>query len=110
MKRALFAFFGVVMLTGCAYDYYNGDVRYTQDGKDCIFYSEESGRHYSEDIRSLDLDKKIVYRNTKCRDLYMRDNFDSVQRTERQVLIPATTHSDCGCAKRCSKRTYVYVK
>ena len=82
------------LITGCSYyDYYKGGVRYTQDGEDCVFYSAERGRRYSEDIRSLDTDKKIVYRNTKCRDLYARDNFGQVSRTERQVLTTVAPKS-----------------
>ncbi len=114
MKKTLFALFGLLVLAGCSsyYDYYKGGMRYTQDGDDCVFYSAERGRHYSEDIRSLDLDKKIVYRNTKCRDLYLRDNFGAPQRTERQVLSPAaqTVKPECGCAKKCTKKKYVFVK
>ena len=114
MKKTLFALFGLMVLAGCSsyYDYYKGGVRYTQDGDDCVFYAAERGRRYSEDIRSLDLDKKIVYRNTKCRDLYLRDNFGAVQRTERQVLAPAATKpaTTCGCAKKCGKKKYVFVK
>lgn len=114
MKKTLFALFGLMVLAGCSsyYDYYKGGVRYTQDGDDCVFYAAEHGRRYSEDIRSLDLDKKIVYRNTKCRDLYLRDNFGAAQRTERQVLASAVTKpaTTCGCAKKCGKKKYVFVK
>ena len=112
MKKTLFALFGLMVLAGCSsYDYYKGGIRYTQDGDDCVFYSAERGRRYSEDIRSLDMDKKIVYRNTKCRDLYLRDNFGAAQRTERQVLTPATSKpATCGCEKKCGKKKYVFVK
>ena len=113
MKNVLFALIGLVVLSGCStyFDYYKGDVRYTQDGLDCVFYSVERGRHYSEDIRSLDTDKKIVYRNTMCRDLYARDNFAQASRTERMVLTPTVAKkSDCGCVKNCGKKKYVFVK
>lgn len=112
MKKVLFALFGLVVLTGCStyYDYYKGGVRYTQDGDDCIFYSAERGRHYSDDIRSLDTDKKIVYRNTKCSELYLRDNFGQAQRIERQVLTPVVRSECLGCAKKCGKKKYVFVK
>lgn len=110
MKKTLFALLGLLVLAGCStYDYYKGGVRYTQDGEDCVFYSAERGRRYSEDIRSLDTDKKIVYRNTKCRDLYMRDTFGQVSRTERQVLTPVAK-KECGCAKKCGQKKYVFVK
>ncbi|MBR3930545.1 MAG: membrane lipoprotein lipid attachment site-containing protein [Alphaproteobacteria bacterium] len=111
MKKTVFALFGLVVLSGCAgyYDYYKGGVRYTQDGEDCVFYAAERGRRYSEDIRSLNTDKKIVYRNTACRDLYLRDNMWQTPRTERQTLTPVNT-SECGCAKKCGKKKYVFVK
>ena len=113
MKKTLFALIAFVGLSACAgsYDYYEGNVRYYQDGEDCIFYSNESGYRYSSDIRSLDTDKKIVYRNTKCRDLYLRDNFGAAQRTERQVIAPAAKKpTTCGCPKKCGKKKYVFVK
>lgn len=112
MKKVLIAVFGVMMLTGCAtyYDYYKGGVRYTQDGDDCVFYAVERGRHYSEDIRALDIDKKVVYQNTKCSDLYVRDNMGMPQRTERAVLKPVVK-KECGsCPKKCTKKKYVFVK
>lgn len=111
MKKVLFAFFGLVVLSGCSsyYDYYKGGVRYTQDGDDCIYYATERGRHYSNDIRSLDVDKKIVYKNTMCRDLYVADSKGSVPSSHRQVLTPAA--KSCGCAKKsCSAKKYVFVK
>ena len=117
MKKTLLAVFGLVVLTGCAgyYDYYKGDVRYTQDGEDCIFYAAERGRHYSEDIRKLDTDKKIVYRNTMCRDLYVRDNMGVASTNARQILAPATTvvadAPKCNkCNKCATKKKYVFVK
>ncbi|MBR2412318.1 MAG: membrane lipoprotein lipid attachment site-containing protein [Alphaproteobacteria bacterium] len=110
MKKVLFAFLGLIVLSGCSsyFDYYKGGVRYTQDGDDCIFYAAERGRHYSDDIRALDVDKKIVYKNTMCRDLYVRDNMGVPSRTERAVLTPAK--KPCGCAKKCGKKKYVFVK
>lgn len=110
MKKVLFAFLGLILLSGCSsyYDYYKGGVRYTQDGDDCVFYAAEQGRYYSDDIRSLDLDKKIVYQNTKCSDLYLRDNAGMPSRNARQILAPAA--NKCGCAKKCGKKKYVFVK
>ena len=111
MKKILFALFSLVALTGCStyYDYYKGGVRYTQDGDDCIFYSAERGRRYSADIRSLDSDKKIVYRNTMCQDMYLRDNFGQTQRTERQILTPVAK-KECHTCNKCNKKKYVFVK
>lgn len=113
MKKTLVALFGLAVLSGCAgyYDYYKGGVRYTQDGEDCVFYSAESGRRYSEDIRSLDADKKIVYRNTDCRDLYVRDNANVASYNARQVLAPAA--DDVVVKPACNKvvkKRYVFVK
>ena len=114
MKKNLFVLFGLVVLAGCSsYDYYKGDVRYVQDGEDCIFMSTEAGRRYSSDIRELDTDKEIVYRNTMCRDLYLNDVAGQAQRTERQVLTtvaPQTVKSDCGCCKKKTTKKYVFVK
>lgn len=113
MKKTLVALLGLVVLGGCAgyYDYYKGGVRYTQDGDDCIFYSAERGRKYSEDIRSLDVDKKIVYRNTNCRDLYVRDTANVSSFNARQVLAPAA--DDVVVKPTCNKvvkKRYVFVK
>ena len=116
MKKTLFAVIGLAILSGCSsYDYYKGGVRYVQDGDDCVFYSAERGRHYSEDIRKLDADKKIVYRNTMCRDLYVRDNMGVASTNARQILSPAaTTVSDAPkcttCNKCATKKKYVFVK
>ncbi len=90
MKKFL-ALIALVALAGCAsyYDYYKGGVRYTQDGEDCIYYSGEFARHYSREVNAADLDKKIVYRNTRCADLYARDIAGQEVRQERRVLTPA---------------------
>lgn len=115
MKKTLFVLFGLAVLAGCSsYDYYQGDVRYVQDGEDCIFYSTESGRHYSNDISDIDTDKEIVYRNTFCRDLYMRDTTGFASRTERQVLAPVAaerTEPKCNKCNSCVKtKKYIFVK
>ena len=112
MKKIL-ALVALVALTACggSYDYYKGDVRYVQDGADCIYSSGEVAHKYSQTVKSADLGKKIVYRNTKCRDLYLRDNFGATPRTERQVLTPTTSKpAPCGCEKKCGKKKYVFVK
>lgn len=111
MKKFLFALMGLTLLAGCSsyFDYYKGGVRYTQDGDDCVFYAVERGRHYSKEIRSLDIDKKIVYKNTMCQDLYMRDTFAVPSRTERQVLSPVAK-KEFSCPKKITKKKYVFVK
>ncbi len=118
MKQFLISMAASVALAGCAgyYDYYKSGVRYTQDGADCVYYSGEYGRHFSEDIASLDADKKIVYRNTRCADLYTRDNMGQDARHDRHVFVPAAKPVSCDgkCArKKCGgavlQRKYVIV-
>lgn len=129
MKKIL-ALTALVALAGCSdyYDYYKGGVRYTQDGDNCIYYSNETARHYSSNVNAADLGKKIVYRNTRCADLYARDTLDQEPRAERRVLTPATNvtyiedaadaprqiivqpteKKSCGC-KKAKKATRQYV-
>ncbi|MDO4424085.1 MAG: hypothetical protein Q4C08_04800, partial [Pseudomonadota bacterium] len=59
--------------------------------------------------------KKIVYRNTMCRDLYLRDNMGVASTNARQILVPAAaTVADapkCAkCNKCATKKKYVFVK
>lgn len=118
MKKGLIAVISLVALAGCGeyYDYYKGGIRYTQDGADCIYYAGENGYKYSADIRSLDNNKKIVYRNTRCADLYARDNFGMTPRADRQILAPAAqpVTTSCGCntcgmPKPIARRKYIVV-
>ncbi len=109
MKNVLFSVLALILLAGCGayYDYYKSGVRYTQDGKDCIYYAGEYGRRYSDDIKSLDSEKKIVYRNTRCIDLYTTDNEGQAQRQDRKIVVPAARPAQkqakpsCGCKKKC---------
>ncbi len=117
MKKMLVSVFALATLTACSgyFDYYKGGVRYTQDGEDCIYYADEVGRKFSSDVAGMDSSKKIVYRNTRCADLYARDNLGQDVRQERQILVPAareiTVQSSCGC-NSCGvpSRRYVIVK
>ncbi len=90
MKKVLVSAFALAALTGCAgyYDYYKTDVRYTQDGADCVYTVGEHGRKFSDEISRIDADKKIVYRNTRCETLYGRDS-----------VAAAAPKSACGCNK-----------
>ena len=97
MNKALVSILGLVALSGCAYDYYEGGVRYTQDGPDCIYYSGEQGRRFSNEISSMRGGKKIVYRNTICAHLYDKDNFGQPARQERQILTPAAVEQVSPC-------------
>lgn len=93
MKKFL-TLVALIALAGCSsyYDYYKGGVRYTQDGEDCIYSSGEYARNYSNSVNSADLGKKIVYRNTRCADLYAKDIADQEPRNERRVLTPAVEY------------------
>jgi hypothetical protein len=108
MKKILIYTVAMAGLAGCTYyDYYKGGIRYTQDGKDCVYYSDEYARHYSDKIDGIDGNKRIVYKNTKCADLFAHDNAGRTARNDRQVIVPAPTEdatkpvkvADCGCCK-----------
>jgi len=93
------------ILSGCTYyDYYKGDVQYTQDGEDCVYSSFEKGREINADIRSLDAGQKIIYRNIKCANLYDFDvNKDFIE--QKKV-------SDNACNKGTNlilKRRYIII-
>lgn len=102
MKKILVSVLAVAALTGCAgyYDYYKSGVRYTQDGEDCVFYSAERGRYFNDEIRSLDADKRVVYKNVKCETLYARDMMGQAPRHDRKIVVSAAKKS-CGCKKSC---------
>ena len=108
MKKALLVGLGLSMLAACSgYDYYKTDVRYYQDDEDCIYYSNERGKRFDSDIRALRDGNRIVYRNTRCSDLYMRDTMGHNERNDRRAIIPApveeTPAPSCGCS-RCGKK------
>ena len=122
MKKTLLSMIALAALAGCtSYDYYEGGVKYVQDGRDCIYYSGEYGSRFSSDIDRLDTNKRIVYRNTQCADLYARDNFGAAPRQDRVILAPAAVESvytpcnTCGCTaamgqpKPISRSKYVIV-
>lgn len=117
MKKILVSMFAVAAISGCTYyDYYKGDVRYTQDGDDCIYYADEYGRRFSDNVRAMDGSDRIVYRNTRCADLFARDNASRVSRNERKAIVPVAAESTpvvapatncCGCnAEPISRRFY----
>ena len=100
MKKILASIFAVTALAGCTYyDYYKGDIRYTQDGEDCVYYVDEYARHYSEGIRGLDGSNRVVYRNTRCADLFARDNGGRTERNDRKILVPAAVKEAPACTK-----------
>jgi len=116
MKKMLISVLGLVALSGCAYDYYQGGVRYVQDGTDCIYYSGEQGRRFSDDVSAMRTGKKVVYRNTICANLYDQDTNGQPARQDRQILAPAAveqTYSPCdngGCMTQSYAPTYYTYK
>lgn len=108
MKKVLVSVIALAALAGCAYDYYSGGVRYVQDGEDCVFYYGESGYRYSNEIHSVDTDKRIVYRNTSCADLFARDNGGVIPAPKRAVLTRASQPASCGC-DTCAKTTHYVI-
>jgi hypothetical protein len=118
MKKILISIFGLVALAGCStsYDYYKGGVKYTQDGDDCVYRAGERGREFSDEVRNMDKDQKVVYRNTSCADLFKKDNAGRY-RQERQALRPAAAGAgkSCACKRGCAqgapviRRRYVIV-
>ena len=108
MKKTILSLLGLTLLAGCSgYDYYDANVNYRQKGEDCVYYFDESGERFNQDIRSLKDSKKIVYRNTRCSDLYMQDTFGA-ERNDRKAIIPVITEEKtvkaCGCNK-CGKKS-----
>ncbi len=120
MKKVLFSIIGLVALTGCSshFDYYKGGVKYVQEGTDCVYYTGEQGQKFSDDVRGLKKEQRVVYRNTLCANLFEKDTAGQY-RNERQVLAPAandTPCTSCGCktatcaqAAPVMKRRYVIV-
>ena len=79
------------VLVGCSsYNYYKGNVRYVQRGDDCVYYTSESAKHYSDGVERFSDDNRIVYKDTRCEDLFARDNVGRTARDERRVLAPAS--------------------
>lgn len=91
MNKIMVSVLGLMALAGCSsyYDYYQGGVRYTQNGTDCIYYSGEYANNFSGSIGGMNNGKKIVYRNTMCADLYARDNMGNAPRHDRAAIVPA---------------------
>lgn len=110
MNKVLLSILGLTLIAGCSgYDYYKTDLRYRQDGKDCIYYYNEKGDKFNSEIRSLKDAKKIVYRDTRCEDLYNGDTF-GFERNDRKAIVPVYTEEKnaepkCGCMMCGKKRT-----
>ena len=53
MKKVILSVLGLTLLAGCSgYDYYKTDVRYRQKGKDCVYYYDEKGKQFNEEIKN----------------------------------------------------------
>ena len=109
MNKIVLSMVSLALVAGCSgYDYYKTDLRYRQKGEDCVYYYTEDGKKFDEEIRSLKDAKQIVYRNTKCSDLYESDVFNT-ERNDRKAIVPAYTEqksvaSKCGCSKCAGKK------
>lgn len=118
MKKVILSVLGLILVAGCSgYDYYKTNVNYRQDGDDCIYYFNEKGKHFNSEIRNLKDAKKVVYKNTRCEDLYSKDTFGYDKRT-RNAILPARVEEEmpapkCGCQvcakKQVLKNRYVIV-
>jgi hypothetical protein len=120
MKKVFISIFGLVALTGCYshYDYYKGNVKYVQEGTDCVYYAGERGRRFSDEIRYMGKDQKVVYRNTLCANLLDKDTAGQAYVQNRRVLASVAAEApsaSCGCKTGCAqtasvlKRRYVIV-
>lgn len=118
MKKVILSVLGLAILAGCSgYDYYKTDVRYRQKGKDCVYYYNENGNRFNDEIRSLQDAKQIVYRNVRCEDLYNTDTLGYAERNDRKAIVPVALPekkaSTCGCSacakKQVMKSRYVIV-
>lgn len=80
MKKILISFAVITGLVACSssFDYYNGGINYYQDGLDCVYTVSETGDNFSNKIDSLSADRKIVYKNTICADLFASDSFNAM--------------------------------
>lgn len=108
--KAIFAICAAAALAGCCtYDYYQGGVKYTQSGPDCVYQFQEDGDKFSRYERQYNESKKIVYRNTSCARLYSDDNPSAYAKTnDRRVY--ANTVPSCGSRSgSCNGQQFVVV-
>ena len=108
MKKVILSLLGLTVMAACSgYDYYKTDVRYRQEGDNCVYYYNEKGKQFNSEIRNLKDAKQIVYKNVKCEDLYLNDSYGYSERNDRKAIIPAyveeKTTPTCGC-KTCGKK------
>ncbi len=111
MKKVFASVLGLGLLAACTgYDYYKTDVRYYQDDEDCIYYSNERGKRFDSEVRALRDGNRVVYRNTRCADLFKKDAMGYSERNDRRAIVPAPVEEksapSCGCSK-CGKKTFL---
>ena len=101
MKKAMTLAGVALLLTGCCYyDYYDGNVRYTQSGTDCIYTSNEGKFRGDRSNES----KRIVYRDTICSQLYAQDA--QPRPVERVAVNPVASKPVSTCGKpACAQAT-----
>ncbi|GHT57630.1 hypothetical protein FACS18945_2400 [Bacteroidia bacterium] len=126
MKKTLIALAAVTAMTGCAYDYYDGNVRYVQDGTDCIYTFDQDVNRYNSRRDNLDESKRIVYRDTICSQLFnkeiVRTNPVVAAPMQQTTIAPAPVAPTCGrtilptCVNGCGasrvqnvRRSYIVV-
>jgi len=91
----------------CSYDYYNGGVKYTQDGTDCVYTAtQDRGTNWRGDRASES--KRIVYRDTICSQIangIQTRPMPTVQNAT--VAQPASSCGNASCAPRMTRKYYV---
>lgn len=72
MRKIPALIIGALALTACVRTTspYQGNIRYTQNGADCIYEFSQTGSAYS---KSFNEDKRIIHKETICRDLIIKD-------------------------------------
>ena len=85
MKKILSLIIAAAALAACSSSktYYQGNVRYTQEGTDCIYEMVHDGNFLQ---RTFDEKKRVVHRETLCSQLIERNMI----MTQRPVPQPAT--------------------
>ncbi|GHT00190.1 hypothetical protein FACS189421_11930 [Bacteroidia bacterium] len=104
MKTRLISIAAAAGLAGCCctYNYYDGNVKYTQDGTDCIYTATQDQGTKSRGDRVTE-SKRIVYRDTICSQIA-----SGIQ--TRPAPFAAPQQSSCGeasCAPRMTRKYYV---
>ena len=106
MKKVILSLLSFALIAGCSgYDYYKTNVRYRQVGNNCVYYYNEKGKEFNDEIRNLKDAKKIVYRDVRCEDLYGKDTFGYPKRSDRKVFVPAAVEEGPVFTPKCGYQT-----